>query len=442
MTKTLYSVENLRISIPSRNQNLKSMKPFLLTMLLGILWTSAFSGPATPGKALHFDGSNDWVDVGTTLPNLPQGNSPWTVEVWVKTSQTSIGNIVSWGNRSTNNRVGVAVRSNGAAFIGQFNDLTPGNTALINNGSWHHVAVVCRGTTSNNIQIYVDGSLKSQGLGALNVSGQALRLGRISNPDNDEYYGCTMDEVRIWNYARTSTEINAQKDQELLGCESGLIAYYNFNQGEAGGNNSTEDELNDGTGNNNIGTLVNFALTGSTSNWVGDAPTLTPATSTPITCQIVNATTTCIGESNGTATVNVIDAANGSIDYSWSGGSNSSNSTTQLITGLAVGTYVVTVTQCSQTTTCAVTITQGFDLKVFARPSSFGQHNISTANGSDGSLRTLVQGGVEPYSYSWRGPSTASGSWPTGLSAGTYFLEVTDDNGCKGLLGPWYLSAP
>nr|HMT30220.1 hypothetical protein [Bacteroidia bacterium] len=57
----------------------------------------------------------------------------------------------------------------------------------------------------------------------------------------------------------------------------GLVANYHFNQGVAGGTNTGATSLTDATGNGFTGTLTNFALTGSTSNWVapgGVSPTL------------------------------------------------------------------------------------------------------------------------------------------------------------------------
>ena len=66
-------------------------------------------------------------------------------------------------------------------------------------------------------------------------------------------------------------------NHELSGNESGLIAYYNFDQGIPGGNNIGVTTLNDGTTNGNNGTLNDFALIGSTSNWIGsDAPIFAP----------------------------------------------------------------------------------------------------------------------------------------------------------------------
>jgi hypothetical protein len=57
------------------------------------------------------------------------------------------------------------------------------------------------------------------------------------------------------------------KDTELSGSEPGLIAYYKFNQGVSNGNNSSETTLYDITINGNNGTLTNFTLNGTSSNW-------------------------------------------------------------------------------------------------------------------------------------------------------------------------------
>jgi hypothetical protein len=94
-----------------------------------------------------------------------------------------------------------------------------------------------------------------------------------------------MDEFRIWNVARSEAEILAAKDNELSGSEPGLIAYYNFNQGTCGDNNTglTAPEIpniaNPGT---NDGTMMNMAKNGCTSNFVCAGPTCAAFTATPV----------------------------------------------------------------------------------------------------------------------------------------------------------------
>jgi hypothetical protein len=58
----------------------------------------------------------------------------------------------------------------------------------------------------------------------------------------------------------------------LCGSKTTEVAYYNFNEGVAGGNNTGVTSLTDKTSNANNGTLNNFTLTGATSNWVAGAP--------------------------------------------------------------------------------------------------------------------------------------------------------------------------
>jgi len=62
-----------------------------------------------------------------------------------------------------------------------------------------------------------------------------------------------VDDVRIWNYARSAGEISAQMACSLDGTESGLLAYYSFNNGD----------LSDDSGNGHGGVadgLVDFVL--------------------------------------------------------------------------------------------------------------------------------------------------------------------------------------
>ena len=55
---------------------------------------------------------------------------------------------------------------------------------------------------------------------------------------------------------------------ELASGQTGLVAYYQFNQGLGNADNSAITSLADASGNANAGTLKNFALNGATSNFV------------------------------------------------------------------------------------------------------------------------------------------------------------------------------
>ena len=82
------------------------------------------------------------------------------------------------------------------------------------------------------------------------------------------YFQGQMDELRIWNVARSDCQIASNMNATYTSPVSNLVAYYNFNEGTAGGNNAAVTSLPDQSPFNNTGTLTNFALNGPNSNWV------------------------------------------------------------------------------------------------------------------------------------------------------------------------------
>jgi hypothetical protein len=106
------------------------------------------------------------------------------------------------------------------------------------------------------------------------------------------------------------------------------------------------------------------------------------------------------------------------IGYSWSNGF-----TGQDPSGLAAGTYTVTVTDANNcTATTSATITQPTAIALSVTPAN------STCGSANGSINLTVSGGTPSYTYAWSNSSTIQD--PTGLMAGTYTVTVTDANGC------------
>jgi hypothetical protein len=92
---------------------------------------------------------------------------------------------------------------------------------------------------------------------------------QIGNFDLGDYgFAGSIDEVRIWNVARTATQISSNMGNSFPTPSPNLVANYRFNQGVASGNNAGLTSLADDSGNNNVGTFSGFAMTGSTSNFV------------------------------------------------------------------------------------------------------------------------------------------------------------------------------
>jgi hypothetical protein len=77
-----------------------------------------------------------------------------------------------------------------------------------------------------------------------------------------------LDEIRIWNVARTATEIQANMNVEFCSPNPNLKLYLKLNEGTAGANNAGITSAADNSGNGNNGILNNFSLIGTTSNWI------------------------------------------------------------------------------------------------------------------------------------------------------------------------------
>ncbi len=144
-----------------------------------------------------------------------------------------------------------------------------------------------------------------------------------------------------------------------------------------------------------------------------------PAFTTNIT-SIANVS--CNGGANATATA-VVAGGTPAYTYLWTPGGNS-NATA---TGFSAGTYTVTITDSKGcTTTGRVTITQPPALSNTVTETS----QVVCHGGTTGTATSSVNGGVSPYTYNWT-PGGNSNAIASGLSAGTYTLTVTDNNGCS-----------
>lgn len=138
----------------------------------------------------------------------------------------------------------------------------------------------------------------------------------------------------------------------------------------------------------------------------------------PYSAQAVATDISCNGLSDGEASVTIFG---GTAPYQilWSNGA-----TTDTITGLAAGTYTVTITDDSLNTTTASC--QVFEPAVLSVV--YSGANSTCASGSNGTANAAAGGGTAPYSYQWSNGATAAAL--SGLGAGTFSATVTDSRGC------------
>ncbi len=132
----------------------------------------------------------------------------------------------------------------------------------------------------------------------------------------------------------------------------------------------------------------------------------------------------CFGGTNGTATVSPTGGTPG-YTYSWS----PSGGTAATATGLAAGTYTVTVTDANACQTTR-SFTIGQPAAALNAAVGGGKTNVSCNGGNNGTATVAPTGGTGPYTYSWS-PSGGTAATATGLGVGVYTVTVTDANGCQ-----------
>jgi PKD repeat protein len=129
----------------------------------------------------------------------------------------------------------------------------------------------------------------------------------------------------------------------------------------------------------------------------------------------------CANANDGTATASASGGTAG-YTYLWSTGA-----TTSTASGLAPGTYTVTVTDAAGCTSVAsVTVTEPAPLT-----GSVSSTSETSPGAADGTATVAPTGGTPGYTYVWSTVPTQTTSTATGLTGGSYTVTVTDANGCS-----------
>lgn len=331
------------------------MKKIYLSLLLCL---AAIAGYAQ-SNALDFVGtvsSGSYVSVPNSA-SLTMG-SELTIEAWINIPGPEMGNILLKGNYGW----GVLIGADGCSPGNKLNYWVTAScassitsTGTIPYGVWTHVAIVVTTSPTKTLNFYINGlpagSSTSSSIAIDNGGGQNLIIGRQGTSCNCNFFNGSMDEVRIWNVARTQTQIATDMVCDVPQ-QAGLQAYYRFDQGIASGTNTGYTTVQDYSGNNNCGALNNFTLTGSTSNFVAGAiPSCNPIASTVPNPTNTGTMSVCAGQT--TALSNSVAGG------TWTSGNTgvaTVNSTSGLVTGVSSGTANITYSLTCGTAVSVVTV--------------------------------------------------------------------------------------
>ena len=244
---------------------------FLGVLCSLVICSTAVAGPS---GALHFSG-NDWIEVPDSPGSVLDVVGSVTLEAWVRfenypnccwnsvagktwsqfTEQTSYWFIFS--NLEVDPTGNSAFGSFGVGGGAQVHaDATP-----IRDNNWHHLAIVLD-DPADETRLYIDGLLVSTGVQTdpIPVTDFSFFIATAPGHDRRTFEG-DIDEVRLWNLARSSDEILNTKNHKLSSSETGLIGYWDFNEG-------TGDTAHDATKNHNDGFFV------GSPTWISDGPSL------------------------------------------------------------------------------------------------------------------------------------------------------------------------
>ncbi|MCW3104199.1 MAG: C-terminal target protein [Bacteroidetes bacterium] len=144
---------------------------------------------------------------------------------------------------------------------------------------------------------------------------------------------------------------------------------------------------------------------------------------TPVSGTTVVTNVSCFGGSNGAVNLTPSGGTPG-YTFNWL----PSGPTTEDRTGLTAGTFSVQITDANG---CTGTVTMTVTQPPTPVSGTTVVTNVSCFGGSNGAINLTPSGGTGPYTFNWlpSGPTTED---RTGLTAGTYTVQITDVNGCTG----------
>lgn len=237
-------------------------------------WTTGSTG-LVGYNSMIFDGTNDFLDGTLTTTS----SNAFTIEFWFSPKKLNVQQNMVYirDDATTATNLSRAVvfldASNRLAFFvantsGTAGTLTHTNTSVTLN-NWYHVACtydngsVSMVTTAHSI-VPTGSSFPSftfDGTDYLAVgadySGSAANL----------FSNVVIDELRIWSTARTTAQIQENRCKYVDLTTTGLLAYYDFNQGIGGGTNTDLSLILDKKAGNHL-RINNLALSSTSSNLI------------------------------------------------------------------------------------------------------------------------------------------------------------------------------
>ncbi|MTD12757.1 PKD domain-containing protein [Nakamurella sp. YIM 132087] len=416
--------------------------------------------PGVSDTAVTFNGSNGFVSSNKSFSNPTN----YSVEAWFKSTSTSGGKIIGFGNA----RTGLSTTYDRHVYLTDAGKLVFGAGAAGNNittpasyndGTWHLVTAT---QGAGGMKLYVDGQLVGSNAATTPTSYTGYwRVGgdRTNGGSTSSYLAGSIDEAAVYSGVLSQAEVTqhwtagggtapnvaptasftsgtnflaASFDASASADPDGSIASYAWNFGDnTTGTGATVSHSYTAAGTYTVTLTVtdNNGATGTTTGTVTVAPK-------------PNGKPTAVFTSDSAAPLQISVNGSGSTDeegpiasWSWNfGDGGTATGATASHTYDAAGTYTVTLTV---TDAGGLTDTTSLPVTVAAANTAPTAAFTSAVNGSvvtvDGSGSSDAEGPIASYAWNFGDGTTATGATAsrTYTAAGTYTvtLTVTDGGG-------------
>ena len=246
-------------------------------LITGATWVS--DSQCISGKCLYFNGVNNQI----SLPSLVTFKAPYTVTIWVKPQKLSAEQVY-FSPLGANSYPKFEIQPNNKflAYSGA-EKYKYGNKTLATSdlSQWHQLTyTVVDGTSLTNWKVYLDGQdITGTAGGNTGTYYEPSNYGYIGSAGGQQYFQGYLDDIRVYSYIRSTTQIKADYLLGSAGQSSshsstefgsagtkslsdGLVGYWKFDEGI--GTTSA-----DSSGNNNLALLYNSPVWASGKYGVG-----------------------------------------------------------------------------------------------------------------------------------------------------------------------------
>jgi hypothetical protein len=237
-------------------------------------WTTGSTALAGHNSMI-FDGTNDFLD-GTLSTT---SSTSYTIEFWFSPKKLNVQQNMVYLRDDANTNTNLARTvvflnsSNQLAFYvanssGTGNTLTHTNFTVSLN-RWYHVACTFNNGTVSIITTGHSIVPTGSSFPSFNFDGtDYLAVGAdYSGLGASIFSNIVIDELRIWSTARTTAQVTENRNKYLDLTTTGLLAFYDFNQGIGGGTNTDLSLIYDKKAGNHL-RINNFALSSTSSNLI------------------------------------------------------------------------------------------------------------------------------------------------------------------------------